>query len=428
MPTMFTYMNIYAFMGMDNLSWGTREAGEKGKDVATKDQNADMKEVKKRSYSCVCGSPWQWLLCISNVSCCSCLVSDFEIDESKNKTVTNEEANKNDNEEKREDKKEDSKTKNIHNKECFLLEIKSGNEEITKYALKMKRYKNTNGELWKYGMTLKKNEVKRKNVKTRVNLAQFIANHSENTVIKANSGEVMVKLPKKDKNVEVRYEEWVNSPAHVRTLDLQEQTMDNFPEQLFLEWLVSEEKDGPLYVEKEKFEDEYSQKLKKDHDEKLQTELKQLRNGFLGTFFGFNLAWLVLMTAITILGSILDFNISAVVPTKPCTTSQNKTASEDGVAPDDSTCLQGFCGYPCIYTDQNPLTLLFLVFYLVLLLIQFFCMLVHRWLSLMTYFQLKVCSWSTLKKEFGGKSSKSETDESVPFNGEINEGFETSNF
>ena len=73
MPSMFIFMNIYAFMGMDNMSWGTRESMESGKAGAR--NTAQSKPVKKRVYECRCESWYEWFLC-KPTECCRCI--DYE--------------------------------------------------------------------------------------------------------------------------------------------------------------------------------------------------------------------------------------------------------------------------------------------------------------------------------------------------------------
>ena len=105
--------------------------------------------------------------------------------------------------------------------------------------------------------------------------------------------------------------------------------------------------------------DKAKAKAKKDFE----SSLLGLRNQFLTGFFGLNLAWLVLMVVVDLESEQLSVNISF-----------NS---------------ESFCGPPCTKSSQNPLSFAFLLFYLVLLTIQFLCMVIHRWGSLITYISLK---------------------------------------
>ena len=60
-----------------------------------------------------------------------------------------------------------------------------------------------------------------------------------------------------------------------------------------------------------------------------------------------------------------------------------------------------------LYSTQNPLTLMFLIFYLILLVVQVFSMLVHRWLNCMSYFQLENASLYLLFKNNKARKTKS---------------------
>ena len=123
----------------------------------------------------------------------------------------------------------------------------------------------------------------------------------------------------------------------------------------------------------------------------------------------------------SILSEATDFKWKSIVPEKECQndnitdilTNKNgvidlltKKFEEFEMQKNETDCYEGFCGYPCKTKNQNTASLSFLIFYVILLLIQFGCMLVHRWSSLMTFFQLRVCSWSAWKAEFSSKGLK----------------------
>ena len=150
---------------------------------------------------------------------------------------------------------------------------------------------------------------------------------------------------------------------------------------IFFRWLIngSSQDKGPLAVAPERTEDQ-----NKQHKEALRAE----RNSFLTIFFGLNLAWMVLMLVVEIEGNKLGFSLSNffVTTEETCPVEESVTVSP---SPSNETCLYGFCGYPCKYNEQNPLSFMFLLFYLVLLIIQFVSMLSHRWSSVLTYFSLK---------------------------------------
>ena len=137
---------------------------------------------------------------------------------------------------------------------------------------------------------------------------------------------------------------------------------------------------GPLAVANERTE-----KQNEHHKEALRAE----RNSFLTIFFGLNLAWMVLMVVVEIEGSKLGFSLSSLFETDEKVCPVDESVNVVTVSPSNETCLYGFCGYPCKYSEQNPLSFMFLVFYLVLLIIQFVSMLSHRWSSILTYYSLK---------------------------------------
>ena len=128
--------------------------------------------------------------------------------------------------------------------------------------------------------------------------------------------------------------------------------MPDYAEQIFLEWLVDTKRKGPLALEKqEKHMTDYEKEQKKQVDKDMTAGLLELRNDFLTKFFGVNLIWLVLMTVVSVLGDVLSFQLSEIVPTRPCNSTQMNTAKQDDWPGVNATtdCAQGFCGYPCIY-------------------------------------------------------------------------------
>ena len=122
----------------------------------------------------------------------------------------------------------------------------------------------------------------------------------------------------------------------------------------FWEWLITDNKEildgknGPLRVK---------EAVPKKVQDDINGKLMKLRNDFLLIFFGMNLIWLVLMIVLKIESE--DLNVTITI----------NGYNSDGA----------FCGNPCTNTSHNMLALAFLIFYFVLITIQFICMLAHRW-------------------------------------------------
>ena len=118
-------------------------------------------------------------------------------------------------------------------------------------------------------------------------------------------------------------------------------------------------------------------------------DLLALRNDFVFIYFLLNLAWLLVIFVVQLVladnDAYLTFGYS--VPLPGC---EDLSAAALSSALDDNKFKQ--------YFQFNPINLCFMLFYVVVMLIQFGCMIVHRWLSF-----LQIMSSLDLKRPFHGK-------------------------
>lgn len=140
----------------------------------------------------------------------------------------------------------------------------------------------------------------------------------------------------------------------------------------FFSWLV-QDKLSPLH-------DSESVQKKRHED------LLALRNDFCFVYFLLNLAWLLVVFVVQIVLAENDAYVAFEysVPLPGC-----KDLNAAALL-DDSKFKQFF--------QFNPINLIFMLFYVVVMFIQFGCMLIHRWLSF-----LQIMSSLDLKKPFNGK-------------------------
>jgi len=134
--------------------------------------------------------------------------------------------------------------------------------------------------------------------------------------------------------------------------------------------------DEDLYHTNSRITTETEIKEKIEKDKKTKKELQELRNTFITGFFMANAVWMVILLALQQVGSDLNIKLNGAF----CGELIGWNLNSSWVEGDEES-----NRFICQPDGINPLSLVFLLFYAVLIIIQFFCLLFHRWEALIQW-------------------------------------------